>query len=158
MIRFQETYELQISGSKFFAAERWRDALIHYVSGVWDNEREVMIRPKISFDRFSLRLSESTARYWAHKLDNDPDVDPPFFSEADALIVRDSQEEVEVALLRFVWGDRIRALVIKLEDPSGMIRLWKGRNRGELFSLTSGLPTMNDLLAEYREQRSAMVS
>jgi len=50
--------EIQVAGAECFPENRWREALLSYLFGVWSDGR-VMGRPKISFGPVTLRLDAS---------------------------------------------------------------------------------------------------
>jgi hypothetical protein len=141
---------IQVSGDESFAGERWREAILYYLNGVWADKPRVMYRPKLSFDTVALRLDQGTGTYYGLAKRPRPELTieevPQFLPHEREQIVGNSQMEVEGGLMRFVRNDQIYLLEIRLSQDS-WIRLWKGRNkRGELYLDFKGLPTMLEVL------------
>ena len=49
---------IQVSGITWFPPERWREAILYYLFGLWSNKGCVAYRPKIRFGSVVLRLDE----------------------------------------------------------------------------------------------------
>ena len=137
--------EIQVSGVMCFEENQWRDAILHYLFGVWGNQDQVMYRPKLGFYCISLRLDLERCRYWAVWTDRHASLEePPEISQMKVLTVPSSQLEVEAGLVRFVKDDSILMLVIALENL-GQIRLWKKERRGEYGIWGQNLETPKEL-------------
>lgn len=121
---------IQVSGLEIFEEWRWREAILHYLFGVWSDYSRVMYRPKICLGGVSLSLDTENEEYYAQG--ESPDREHPFFSsrEERVLSVRCSQLEVEQGLIRFVKNNRIILLNITFRDSSRLC-LWKKARRGE---------------------------
>ncbi|HYF10199.1 MAG TPA: hypothetical protein VD967_01160 [Candidatus Paceibacterota bacterium] len=119
-------HEIQVSDLKVFPGNRWREAILCYLFGVW-GDNDVMHCPKIDFGGVTLRLEHN--RYFAYG--TAPDTEPltlGFLSEK--LDVDNDKAEVEVGLASFVKNDKIRVFTIMLPDQ-GLLRFWKTERRGE---------------------------
>lgn len=139
--------EIQISGQTNFAANRWREAILYYLFGVWGDKSEVMYRPKIHLGPITLRLNPSAETYYAHAVPLLPEdeLNLSLFSSEEMISVGPRQTEVETGLIRFVKNGRIKLITIHL-DNGGLLRLWKGNRRGDLFLQSWGVPSMMELV------------
>lgn len=132
--------EIQVSGLKWFSESELGDAILHYLFGVWADDRNVTYRPKISFGGdVSLRLDPEEREYcvYGQVTGSTP---PLHVTDEGVLIVGCQQVDVEQALIRFVKNERIRMLVITLRNH-GKFWLWK-KDDGEYDILTVGVPRM----------------
>lgn len=136
------TNDLQVSGVHEFPENRWREAILFYLFGVWGDKHDVMYRPKIAFGDITLRLDCSQGTYYAYGTPHERL--PPWCYELKAeekLWVGDGkQADVEVALIRFVKDNRIKLLTLQLPDSKGSIFLWKKPRRGEYGVFSAGIP------------------
>ena len=132
--------EIQVSGLTLtiFPQERWREAILSYLFGLWTNKSEVVYRPKIAFGTIVLRLDQSKGAYYAYGKNQEGE-QAPYFNDEEVLIVGPKQEEVEIGLVRFVKNDRIRRITIT-SDNSGFVRLWKKARRGEYGVMSYNIP------------------
>jgi len=141
--------EIQVSGITCFPQERWREAILFYLFGLWANKEIVAYRPKIAFGTIVLRLDESRGEYYAYGRNQDGECPPFLLPIKEELVVGPAQEQVEIGLVRFVKNDRIRRLAIKSAN-SGLIWLWKQTKRGQYrVCASSEVPHSNgDCIAE----------
>jgi len=156
--------ELQVSGLKVFEAHRWREAILHYLNGVWGNRQEVMYRPKIHFStpsttnefaHVTLRLDPRSRTYW---LEGIPPIDEdrsPRFNAEQTIVVAEpgKQTDVEQGLIRFVRDNRIKLFILNL-GSEGELRLWKSERRAELNVSASQVRSMLDRIEEARAPRA----
>lgn len=134
---------LQVSGLTNFSEERWREAILHFLFGVWGNKYEVMYRPKICFGQLTLRLDPDDREYFAYGLSRDDELpDFPSKDRDSEFVVGCSQTEVEQGLIRFVKNDQIKKLTIALRNH-GTLVLWKKERRGQYGCFAQGIP--NDI-------------
>lgn len=120
---------LQVSGIKSFDENRWREAILYYLFGMWSGKEEVTYRPKILFGQMCLRLDPGSNQYFAYGAS--PNWDVPQDLRGGLIITQGcDRDEVEISLVRFVKNDRIRILVISLGNDQ-YFRLWKKDRRGE---------------------------
>lgn len=131
-----QDHGIQVSGLEAFPQDRWREAILHYLFGVWSDRKSVMYRPKISFGLLSLRLWPKGAEYYAEGRAVEY---VPLFPNEEVLTVSHQQVDVEQGLIRFVKNDAIKMLVINLENH-GKLRLWKKERRGEYGYSASRVP------------------
>jgi len=138
--------EIQVSGKRCFPGNHWREAILHYLFGVWGGENEVLYRPKISFGGtsrswFELRLDRETLEYFAYWNGNEPPAveQSPHFKPEEILTVGYSQFEVEQGLIRFVKNNRIRMLTISFSKLRSL-HLWKGREKGQYGVTGNNIP------------------
>ncbi len=132
-----DRHEIQVSGLTLFPMNRWREAILHYLFGVWSNKNNVMCRPKINFGGVSLRLDLGTRRYYAYG--TAPDAEPPTFTGREIITI-DDQSEVEVALIRFVKNDEIKRMTIVFRNHMWLY-IWKTERRGEYRCAATDIPT-----------------
>jgi len=135
--------DIQVSGlaSQEFPELRWREAILFYLFGVWSNKQSVMYRPKISFGDITLRLDQGDGEYYAYGEAHEelPTVHP-VGERDDHIVVRSwKQNDVEVALARFVKNDRIKWLTLSFRY-SGRIVLWKKERRGQYGITATDIP------------------
>lgn len=129
--------DLQVSGLQIFTEDRWRDCILHFLFGVWSDDRNVTHRPKIQLGEITLRLIQATGEYVAYGDSLEPE--HPSFTEDETLVVSGSQLGVEMGLVRFVKNDRLKLLVIVL--PRGAeVRLWKKLWRSRFGISATGIP------------------
>lgn len=121
---------LQVSGLETFTQNRWREAILYYLFGVWGNLDKVMYRPKIYMGGLALRLDPRAESYYAYGKGCSRERDIPVVKPEARLIASHSQFEVEGALIRFVKNNAIRVLEIQLES-GGRVWIWKTSRRGE---------------------------
>lgn len=134
-----DQHEIQVSGQRCFPMNEWRNAIEHYLFGVWGNKDEVMFRSKINFGGVSLRLDQSCGEYYA--IGQSPDADLLPFSTNGVLSVGCWQLEVEQGLIRFAKNEEIRMLVITFRNH-GVLKLWKTDRRGEYRCHSYGIPSV----------------
>jgi hypothetical protein len=132
---------IQIAGGDVFYGDRWRDAILAYLNGIWAGDVAVTHRPKISFNNTVLRVGRD-GKYVGYFVCEPDSGDRPFVADKDVLVVPDPTEaEVENALIRFVKNNQIRQLGIVFstdQELRGNLVLTKGRKRSELFVATGG--------------------
>ncbi len=137
--------EIQVSGLKRFPQSHWRQAILHFLFGVWGEKQDAMQRPKISFKQFTLRLEPEFDRYVAYQNDTHivDQTFEEFLKEAGLSDIDHSEfirvtapagDAVELALIRFAKCNRIRVLAI--EVLAGTVFFAKQEDRG-----TSVVPT-----------------
>lgn len=139
--------ELQVGASgRCFPEERWREGILYFLFGVWSGNTAVTMRPKISFGGVTLRLAPDPhalnpdiRAYYAYGVGTDNGMRLPVTKWEERLNVRNEQEHVETALIRFVKDDRIRTLFIGMCFGGG-IQLWKTSRRGEYRCASINLP------------------
>ncbi|MEM9336537.1 MAG: hypothetical protein AAGA35_01625 [Patescibacteria group bacterium] len=122
--------DLQISELKTFPENRWREAILHYLFGIWADKESVTYRPKIHFGTMCLRLNQASREYFAYGSSPNWEVHQSFRGEEILITEGCGQDEVEGALIRFVKNDRIRILAITLGNDQ-FLRLWKTDKRSE---------------------------
>lgn len=139
--------DIQVSGLSCYPEERWREAILHFLFGVWGNKDQVMYRPKISFGGIVLRLNTSNCEYYAYKQASVSQEEPPPCSSCDLVEHSGRQADIEVALIRFVKDNRIKQLRLWLRSGQEII-FWKKDKRGEYGCCTSlPLPSQEDVFA-----------
>jgi hypothetical protein len=150
--------DIQVSGLDCFPESRWREAVLHYLFGVWSNNQQVMYRPKISFDGIVLRLDPTTQTYYAYGQAQHSASRRAWHALLDRwdrkcsgeiLEVSCNKNEVEVALIRFVKDNQISNLTIHFRRVSASFSLCKTTRRGEYIVSGNELPTMKDILKFY---------
>ena len=114
-----ELHEIQISGIEIFQADKWKEAILYYLDGVWGDEEYVMYRPKISLGGLSLRRG---THYYIRG--TAPDEVSPDFLDTEKIYVTSSLEEVDQGLIRLVKNEKIKMLVITFGD-NNTLSLWK---------------------------------
>ena len=135
--RDADLHEIQVSGLTLFPMNRWREAILYYLFGVWGNRDNVMYRPKINFAGVSLRLDPVRRQYYLYGRPEVADVVPVMVDGEWRVL--DSQDEVETGLIRFVKNDEIKKFTIQFRDRSILI-LWKKEKRGEYGVHAYGIP------------------
>jgi hypothetical protein len=133
---------IQVSGRTDFPESRWREAILFYLFGVWGNRDNVTYRPKIHFGDITLRLNRQSGEYYAYGHAEAPEPSPSL-RDSDELVSVSSgkQEEVEVALIRFVKNNRIKQLHLHFPElRGGFLVLWKKDKRSEYGVEGIGLP------------------
>lgn len=131
-----DLHSMQVSGLTPFDMNRWREAILYYLFGVWGNKDKVMYRPKINFGGVTIRLDKQTHSYYAYG--KAPDAEPAMRITERALIVTSGQADVEVGLISFVKNDAIDRLTIVFPNQ-GYLYLWKTDRRGEYRCAASGI-------------------
>ena len=135
--------DIQVSGLACFPEERWREAILHYLFGVWADKQDVTYRPKINFGDITLRLDPSGGEYFAYGHAEVPQNVPPLGPD-DLVETSGRQADVEVALIRFVKNNRIKQLrlcvVCDQKVNRAQLVLWKKAWRGEYGYAGIGLP------------------
>jgi len=129
---------LQISGNRTFEENRWREAILFYLFGIWSGKEDVTYRPKIHFGMMCLRLDPDTGQYFAYGASPDWEIPQDLGGE---LLITDGcgKYEVEVSLARFVKNDRVRMLVISFGDGQ-FLRLWKDPDRRGKYGCNGTVP------------------
>jgi hypothetical protein len=128
--------EIQVAGRVFFEGNRWREAVLAYLNGIWADDSGVTYRPKIMLNNTVLRIhGEEYVGYYS----SDPEKgDRPRVADKDVLVIPNpTQAEVENGLIRFVKNNQIRQLGICFPGK-GQIVLTKGNKRSQLFVVTEG--------------------
>lgn len=138
-ISLSQDRRLQVSGLKTFEENRWREAILYYLFGMWGDKDNVTYRPKIRFGSMSLSLNTITNRYYAYGRSLNWEV-PPFKGDEILIIGGCDQNEVDIGLARFVKNDRIRIIVIPFGNDQ-FLRLWKTDRRGE-YGCHGHVPTL----------------
>ncbi len=142
---------IQVSGRQNYEENRWREAILYYLFGVWGNLQEVMYRPKIMFGGITLRLNSNGSEYYAY---GPPTEEPPPIvksPEEHLDLLDEDQWGVEIALIRFVKNNQIRQLTLRFRY--GELRLWKKSQRGQYGIAAVGLPkdwSLDGPVWEYR--------
>lgn len=133
--------DVQVGHCYQFSENRWREAILAFLFGIWSGKPSVLDRPKIIFGGLTLRLDKVERRYFAYGKGADDYCGMPMtcpFGSED-LTVGDSQVEVEIGLVRFVKDNQIKLFTINLRD--GCLVLWKKSRRGEYGCYTTdGVP------------------
>lgn len=130
--------ELQVSGLRIFPEDRWRDCILHFLSGMWGDDESVTYRPKIDFGGIALRFIPETGEYIAYGTSGELAPAPTSWSPEATLTVASTQSEVELGLVRFVKNDRTLLLIIRLRG-GGEVRLWKKRWRSRFGISAQGI-------------------
>ena len=133
---------IQVSGMKCFGENRWREAIMYFLFGIWGNKPEVMCRSKIRIGHITLLLLPSDGTYLACGASAE---DAPWEVGEDCLTVSDRQLEVENGLIRFVKDDSIRTLFINI-GSIGQVCLWKHMQRARLGIACRHIPSSELLL------------
>lgn len=143
-----DDHDLQVSGNKFFPEQRWREAILFYLNGIWSDNQIVTYRPKIMFGGVTLRLDFDAGEYFAYgetpgvnlpmQFLHLPEVESRRRAEQKLFVRTPTQAEVEVALVRFVKDNRIKLLTIKFEH--GHINLWKMSKRSQYRCAAYNIP------------------
>jgi hypothetical protein len=138
---------IQIAGgNNVFEGNRWREAILFYLNGVWANDTAVMYRPKISFADTTLRLEGD--HYYAYAVNGCNLGDRPYVADEDMLIVLDpTQGEVESGLIRFVKNSQVRQLAVVFPEKGHLV-LTKGLKRSELFVTAVNLQLMEEAIRD----------
>ena len=131
------SHGIQVSGLKCFPSNEWRNAILHYLFGMWGGNENVTYRPKITFGLATLRLDCLTQRYFAYG--PSPDQHLPDPDDEHTLVVGDGRNEVDVGLVTFVKNVQITRLVIRFPDQTEFW-LWKKERRGEFGCMGLGIP------------------
>lgn len=121
--------DIQVSGSRCFEAKQWREAILYYLFGVWSDDKSVTYRPKISLGEATLRLVGD--EYVVYGISTPDSEFAPNVTKS-LVVTSGKQNDVEVALIRFVKDNQIRQLGLSLGDH-GSIILSKTPVRGELL-------------------------
>lgn len=130
--------DLQISGWTNFSENRWREAILFYLFGIWSEKEDVVYRPKIHFGTMCLCFDEDAGRYFAYGAS--PDWEVPQDLGGGLLITEGcGRDEVEMSLVRFVKNDRIRILVISF-GGGRYLRLWKDPERRGKYGCHGTVP------------------
>ncbi len=139
--------DIQVSGLTCFPRERWREAILYYLFGVWADKEHVIYRPKIAFGLVTLRLDTKAGGYYAYGQPEEKLPHPLPFRKEEKLVVRFEQAAVEVGLIRFVKNDRIKLLTIVLPN-FGQLALWKKERRGQYGVTALGIPSHMGAISE----------
>lgn len=129
-----QVQEIQVSGLLTFPGNRWRDAFLHYLFGIWADHSDVTYRPKIALGGISVRWNpeDPAKKYYVygHRPFDRPAC--PDVPSENKLVVGRTQDVFEGGLIRFVKNDRI--LLLELQLPlSASLLLWKNpQERGFL--------------------------
>lgn len=144
------SHEIQVAGLRCFAESEWRNAILHYLFGVWDGNPQngVAHRPKISFGCVVLRLNPVADAYVGYLNSDVEKAGDEFprhgFPGNATLVVGYRRAQVENGLIRFVKNILIRHLALSL--PGGCtIHLWKKGARGQYGYSASGLLLMDEV-------------
>lgn len=132
--------EIQVSGLQCFPGNRWREAFLHYLFGVWGDHGNVTYRPKIVLDGLGIRWDGETVdgKYYVYGNRPSDDSACPEVPSERKLVVSRWQTTFEQGLIRFVKNDRILMLELQLPNDS-FVRLWKNpRERGFLGIMVWG--------------------
>jgi hypothetical protein len=123
--------DVQVGHCHQFPENRWREAILAFLFGIWSGKPSVWDRPKIIFGGLTLRLDKVEKRYFAYGRGADDYYDMPLTcpTGSEDLTVSDSQQEVEIGLVRFVKDNQIKLFTINLQE--GCLVLWKKGKRGE---------------------------
>lgn len=140
-----EQMELQVCGSTTYRENRWREAVLEYLFGIWSGDAYTLSRPKIRFGSFTLRLHQK-GFYYGYGVSPDA-IGPEYAAMTNENTIRtsNSHSEVEQALVRFVKNNRIRFLHIGFAPlGQGYLFLWKKAGRGEIGCLADGIPETHE--------------
>ncbi|RJR31642.1 hypothetical protein C4569_01635 [Candidatus Parcubacteria bacterium] len=132
--------EIQVSGLSYFPECRWREAIIHYLFGIWGNRLNVICRPKIRFGHIVLQLKDG--QYNAYRDSWYENNSPPTIGRSYQLVVDGTDKNaVEVGLASFVKNGSIKMLVIVIK-PEAQFYLWKLKRRGKYGVSGNQLPKL----------------
>ena len=136
--------EIQVAGDLCFEGNRWREAFLYYLNGIWASDVVVTNRPKMTIGNITLRLVGG--RYFIYRNDvvvlSSP---PPVLNKDFDLVLVPDKNNVEIALVRFVKNNQIRQLGMNFGGYYSLF-LTKGNRRGELIVTTmSQLPDMDEV-------------
>lgn len=112
-----------VSGHKAFSKDKWRQAILYYLFGVWGDQYAVMHKPEISFGPLTLELDLNDGYYYVYTSEIEDD-ETAYFSEANLLepsrklLCGNSQLEVENGLIRFVKDKHLRIFTIRIGPRS----------------------------------------
>ncbi len=132
--------ELQVGASgRIFPEERWREAILYYLFGVWSGDESVTGRPKIIFGEVTLRLDPQRCEHFVYGKGSDYDF-ATATGPGEHLVVDPAQKDVELGLVRFVKDDRIKKLSIAW-STTVRLSLYKTKRRGQYRCATwCGVP------------------
>lgn len=145
--------EIQVFGLNVFPENRWRNAILHFLFGMWSETEAAMTRPKISFKGFTLRFDSELNRFVAYK--NAGHVEDTtletFLGETGNAELMETEhvlelqapswQEAEIALMRFVKCSRIRVLAIGVQNEGEVFFAKHPDTRSTLFLGSRNLPT-----------------
>jgi hypothetical protein len=130
--------EVEVSRRVCFEGNRWIEAILYYLNGIWKNDSVIAPHPELRFDNVTLRLADTN--YFAYVDGITPP--RPRVQAKDLLAVPYStQNDVEAGLVRFVKNNQIRQLAITFLGE-GALYLTKQR-RAELIISVEGLSNMD---------------
>ncbi|HJN85165.1 MAG TPA: hypothetical protein QF873_02510 [Patescibacteria group bacterium] len=132
---------IQVAMDTYFPWNEWRNALLHFLNGIWADDYAVTCRPKIAFGQVTLRRSVDGKSYTCSGKDSDRrsagiaiTTKRDHFHET---LRTDDAIAIEHALVRFVRNDDFRMLTLKMS--TGELRFIKRAKRSELTIVGRGL-------------------
>ena len=142
--------DIQISGLRVFPRGEWRNAILHYLTGVWAGHNNVTYRPKVCWSEagFSRMPVEDDSDltplfYELYAGDEAFGRTPPFVMEEQTIRVSAERLQLEAALVRFVRNDKLMMLVVDGADHEGSrLRLffWKKRGQRQFLGIAAERP------------------
>src|SRR4051812_20900676 len=129
--------QIAVAGKKF-PESRWREAILHFLFGIWGNDPIVMGNPQITFGEMTLRLDKKERKYYGFGHFG-PDGERPIELIDRRIHTFPDQREVEIGLVRFVKDPDVPMITIQL-DKAGWLHLWKVERRGEYRCYAEDMP------------------
>ena len=136
-----DSKNIVVNGSKKFPESRWREAILHFLFQNWSNERRV--HPEISFGDVILRLNwgKGGPEYYAYGRGSEEPPSLPFGTPGQLIVLEPMQNNVDVAMARFVKDRQIRWLILGFwEWRRGRVYLWKKPQRNQYGIAVERIP------------------
>ncbi len=139
-----EAFFLQGISPGKWATFRWRMEIVSFLRAIWANDHKlasdkgVPFHTEISFGDVVLWWGTEVFVAYIQQGEVTAIEIPPQFKVAEVLQPSDSTAEIEAALIRFVYNNRVKAVVMRLGD--GEVWLWKKKKRGDVGVWATGLP------------------
>ncbi|NQV12502.1 hypothetical protein HQ524_04000 [Candidatus Uhrbacteria bacterium] len=126
---------IQVAMDTYFRGNEWRNALLHFLNGVWSDDYAVTCRPKIIFGQVALRRTPNGDSYVCSGKNTGLRLGPGF---TGVVCTKDFHETVrtenavviEHTLVRFVRNDDFRTLTLKMS--MGALKFVKGAKRSDM--------------------------
>ena len=164
---------IQVASWKPFTEDKWREAILFYLNGIWGDKPNVIANPIIQFCDVTLRLLKGV-RYVAYTAQDDAtqqdkeELDrmgylgfddryaiwaktiPQEFTVPECIEAGDFPLDVHNALIRFVRSPKVRLVTVAF-DGAGRFSMWKTKNRGEYRMSRFGLQPASKFNLEQAE-------
>ena len=150
----QDHHEVRVGNHDraVFAENHWREAILHYLFGMWSGKRIFSDEQRISFGDVTLALDPCERLYDISGKGERDEVDYNIRCSDNTLCVSNTRQDVEQGLIRFAKNPKIRALLISVVEcgcervclcPSFCI--WKKNNKGQYGVGVRYVATMEEL-------------